>query len=250
MIFSSHDAPEMARHIASMPLQAFVAPYYVFEDAGAKLTLATPLGGEPPLGRNRRSPAAASQSVVRFMRDTAARALFADTIRLDQVYAGDFDGVFFAAGLEAWWDLAASEGAGALVSAFFAQDKPVAFVGGGQVALLNATDADGNAIVAGKAVTGLPDSEVQASGLAGAVPFSLEAELRARGGVYRRGPDGEGLVVRDGRLITGQNAASAAASAEALLVTPRRSPRPSPPSLRLRTEKSPFRGMPDQSAKA
>lgn len=49
------------------------------------------------------------------------------------------------------------------------------------------------------------------------LPFSLEVELQARGGIYCRRPDGERLVVRDGRLITGQNPASAAATAEALV---------------------------------
>ena len=156
---------------------------------------------------------------MRFKRDNIARALFADTIRLDQVYADDFDAAYFAGGLGAWWDLTTDTCAAALVSAFWVAQKPMAFVGGGQVALLHAVDSDGRPIIAGKAVTGMSDSEVQASGLAGAVPFSLEAELRARGGVYRRTLDGECLVISDGRLITGQNAASAAAAAEALLKT-------------------------------
>ena len=218
MIFSSHEWLGEPGRTSEAQLEGFTTAYYAFEDGGAGLTLASPRGGEPPLGRARRSAADSLAGVARFKNDPVARTLFADTIRLDQAYADDFDAAYFAGGLGAWWDLATDKSAAALVSAFWVAQKPMAFVGSGPVGLLHAVESDGRPIIAGLAVTGLSDSEVQASSLAGVVPFSLEAELRARGGVYRRGLDGECLVVSGGRLITGQNPASAAATAEALLM--------------------------------
>lgn len=219
MVFSSHKAPEMADRSADPQLEACVVAYYAFQDAGAELTLATPLGGEPPLGSTRRSASESVDSVLRFKADTAARALFADTLRLDQVYAEDFNAVFVAGGLGAWWDLATDARAGALISAFWAADKPIALLGTGSVALLSPTGPDRRPIVAGRTITGLTDAEVKASSLAVAPPFSLEAELRARGALYRCRPAGLSFVARDGIMITGQNPASAAAAAEALLAS-------------------------------
>jgi putative intracellular protease/amidase len=219
MIFSSHEALGGPGRTSEVQLEGFTTAYYAFEDGGAGLTLASPRGGEPPLGRARRSAADSLAGVARFKNDPVARTLFADTIRLDQVYADDFDAIYVAGGCGAWWDLAADDCAAALASAFWCAEKPMAFVGSGPVVLLQAMDSAARPIMAGKAVTGLSDAEVRASSLAGAPPFSLEAALRAGGGLYRRGPDGDPLVVQDGRLITGQNPASAAATAQALLAT-------------------------------
>jgi len=49
------------------------------------------------------------------------------------------------------------------------------------------------------------------------VPFLLEDELKKAGGHYTKGPDWGVHVQTDGLLITGQNPASSAAAAKALL---------------------------------
>ena len=52
----------------------------------------------------------------------------------------------------------------------------------------------------------------------GAVPFSLEDELKKRGADYSKAwMNSSKHVVEDGRLITGQNPASAAAVGEAVV---------------------------------
>ena len=47
----------------------------------------------------------------------------------------------------------------------------------------------GHPLVEGKNVTGLANSEEEAVGLTDVVPFLVEDELKALGGVYSRGPD-------------------------------------------------------------
>ena len=49
------------------------------------------------------------------------------------------------------------------------------------------------------------------------VPFLLEDELKAKGGIYQKNGDWHSLVLVDGLLITGQNPGSSAAVAQALL---------------------------------
>jgi putative intracellular protease/amidase len=77
--------------------------------------------------------------------------------------------------------------------------------------------ASGRPLVEGKRVTGFTNSEEAGVGLTDVVPFLVEDELKAKGGVYSQGEDWASYVVADGLLITGQNPASSAAAAELLL---------------------------------
>ena len=83
--------------------------------------------------------------------------------------------------------------------------------------LLNARAPGGEPLVRGKRVTGFSNSEEAAVGLTDVVPYLLEDQLVASGGLYQKGDDWNPLVVVDGLLITGQNPASSEAVAGALL---------------------------------
>ena len=83
--------------------------------------------------------------------------------------------------------------------------------------LRHAKGADGQQLVEGKQMTGFTNSEEAAVELTDIVPFLVEDELKARGGQYSHGPDWASYVVTDGLLITGQNPASSAEAAAALL---------------------------------
>ena len=49
MVLTSHDKLGSTGQNTGFWLEEFAAPYYVFKDAGAKITLASPLGGQPPI---------------------------------------------------------------------------------------------------------------------------------------------------------------------------------------------------------
>jgi putative intracellular protease/amidase len=71
----------------------------------------------------------------------------------------------------------------------------------------------------GKSVTGFSNSEEAAVELTAVVPYLLEDELVAMGGLYQKTEDWNSLAVVDGLVITGQNPGSSTAVAEALLET-------------------------------
>ena len=78
-------------------------------------------------------------------------------------------------------------------------------------------DADGNALVAGKKVTGFTNSEEAAVQLTDVVPFLVEDELIKKGGDYQKTDDWGVLALEDGLVITGQNPASSELAAKKLL---------------------------------
>ena len=217
MVLTSHDKLGDTGRKTGFWLEELVAPYYAFKDAGAEITLASPLGGQPPLDPASNTPDAQTETTRRFEADPAAKAQLASTLRLDSVAQGDFDTVFYPGGHGPLWDLAEDKMSIALIEAFLAADKPVALVCHAPGALRHVKTPDGKPLVKGRKVTGFTNTEEAGVGLTDIVPFLVEDELKSKGGVFSKGPDWEPYVVTDGLLITGQNPKSSEPTAKALI---------------------------------
>jgi putative intracellular protease/amidase len=189
-------------------LEEFAAPYYVFKDAGALITLASPKGGQPPLDPKSDLPENQTELTKRFRNDTAAQAELANTKKLGDVVADDFDAVFYPGGHGPMWDMPDNATSIALIEAFVKADKPVGAVCHAPVALVNVHGKDGDYWVKGKRITGFTNAEEEAVGLTAAVPFLLEDRLKERGGIYSSAVNWVPYVQVDGKLVTGQNPAS------------------------------------------
>ncbi|GGX83099.1 type 1 glutamine amidotransferase domain-containing protein [Massilia dura] len=198
-------------------LEELAAPYYTFKDAGVEVVLASPLGGQPPLDPKSNEPSFQTDLTRRFEQDPQATAQLAATLRLDTVDQAAFDTVFYPGGHGPLWDLAEDGNSIALIEAFIEAGKPVALVCHAPGVLRHVKAPDGRPLVEGKQVTGFTNTEEDGVGLTEIVPFLVEDELKAKGGVYSKGEDWASYVVEDGLLITGQNPASSAATAAALL---------------------------------
>jgi putative intracellular protease/amidase len=217
MVLTSHDTLGNTGRKTGFWLEELAAPYYAFRDAGAEVVLASPKGGQPPLDPKSNEPSFQTELTHRFEADAAAQAQLATTLRLADVTQAGFDTVFYPGGHGPLWDLAEDRHSIALIEAFIAAGKPVALVCHAPGVLRHVQDADGTPLVAGRNVTGFTNTEEEAVGLTDVVPFLVEDELKARGGVYSKGDDWAAYVVSDGLLITGQNPGSSAAAAHVLL---------------------------------
>lgn len=217
MVLTSHDQLGNTGRKTGFWLEELAAPYYAFKDAGAEIVLASPKGGQPPLDPKSNEPDFQTELTHRFEADAAAKAQLAATVRLDSVSQADFDTVFYPGGHGPMWDLAEDKHSIALIESFIVAGKPVALVCHAPGVLRHVVTPDGKPLVQGKKVTGFTNTEEAAVGLTQVVPFLVEDELKAKGGLYSRGDDWAPYVVEDGLLITGQNPASSAAGAAALL---------------------------------
>ena len=217
MILTSHDELGDTGKKTGFWLEEFAAPYYVFRDAGAEITLASPKGGQPPLDPKSDAPDAQTAATDRFKNDVDAQAELASTHTLSDIDVTSYDAVFYPGGHGPLWDLAEDNHSIAIIEAAIAAGKPVAAVCHAPGVLKNVKAADGSPLVKGKKVAGFTNSEEEAVGLTEIVPFLVEDMLKANGGVYSKGDDWSVHVVEDGLLITGQNPASSEKAAKMLL---------------------------------
>lgn len=217
MVLTSHDRLGDTGEKTGFWLEEFATPYYVFKDAGAEVTLASPKGGQPPLDPKSDDPDAQTEATRRFHGDAEAKAALASTRALSDIRPEDFDAVFYPGGHGPLWDLAENRDSIALIGSFQAANKPIAAVCHAPAVFQRARGRDGRPLVEGKRVTGFSNSEEAAVGLADTVPFLVEDMLKSNGGDYSRAADWESHVVADGLLITGQNPASSGDCARALL---------------------------------
>lgn len=217
MVLTSHDQLGDTGLKTGFWLEEFASPYYVFRDAGADITLASPKGGQPPIDPTSAAPDAQTAATERFSQDAAARQALANSRVLGQLDARDFDALFYPGGHGPLWDLAEDPASIALIEGFLAAGKPVAAVCHAPAVLRHVKRRDGTPLISGKQVTGFSNSEEAAVQLTDIVPFRVEDMLKANGGHYACATDWQSHVVVDGLLITGQNPASSAATAEALL---------------------------------
>ncbi len=216
IVLTSHDALGATGGKTGFWLEEFAAPYYVFLDAGATLTVASPKGGQPPLDPKSDTPEGQTGATRRFKADAAAQTVLAHTMRLAEVHASDYDAVFYPGGHGPLWDLAEDPVSIALITAFAKAAKPVAAVCHAP-GVLRHVRVDGAPLVQGRRVTGFSNAEEEAVGLIKVVPFLVEDELRRLGGHYEKTADWQSFAIADGLLITGQNPASSAAVAHELL---------------------------------
>ena len=217
MVLTSHDQLGDTGKKTGFWLEEFAAPYYAFKDAGADVTLVSPKGGQPPLDPKSDEPDSQTDATRRFKSDAAAQAALASTGKLSGVAGDGFDAVFYPGGHGPLWDLAEDADSIKLIESMAAAGKIVSAVCHAPGVLRHAKSAHGAPLVQGKKVTGFTNTEEEAVQLTKIVPFLVEDELVAKGGQYSKGADWEPHVVVDGKLITGQNPASSAPAALAVL---------------------------------
>jgi putative intracellular protease/amidase/predicted enzyme related to lactoylglutathione lyase len=216
MVLTSHNQLGNTGRPTGFWLEEFAAPYFVFRDAGIELTLASPKGGQPPLDPKSDLPENQTPAMARFKKDAAAQKALANTVKLADVKAEDFDTVFYPGGHGPMWDLAESPTSIALLEAFYNSGKPIALVCHSPGVLRHVT-YQGAPLVKGKHVAGFTNGEEEEMQLTKVVPFLVEDELLRLGAVYEKMANWQPFSVTDGRLITGQNPASSTSAAQALL---------------------------------
>jgi putative intracellular protease/amidase len=216
MVLTSHEQLGDTGRPTGFWLEEFAAPYFVFRDANVNVTLASPKGGQPPIDPKSDQPENQTPAIARFKEDAAAQKALANTVKLADVRAEDYDTVFYSGGHGPMWDLAEDPLSIALLESFFDSGKFIALVCHSP-GVLRHVRYKGEPLVKGKHVTGFTNGEEEEVKLTHVVPFLVEDELLRLGAIFEKVANWQPFSITDGRLVTGQNPASSAPTAEALL---------------------------------
>lgn len=217
MILTSHSELVNTDSKTGVWLGEFTDPYFEFIDKGYTVTLASPKGGKPPIDPRSELTENITSSNRRFKKDEKAQKDFEFTLKLSDIKADDFDAVFFPGGHGPMGDLAKDEDTARLVVEFYNQDKPIAAICHGPAALLTAA-IEIPELLQGKEVTAFSNTEEKMVGLRDNIPFSLEDRLKTLGAKYTSATlPFTSKVKVSGKLITGQNPASAEKAAKELI---------------------------------
>ena len=218
MVLTSHEDMGVSGKKTGNWFDEVATPYYRFKEAGFDLTMASPKGGLAPIDPFSYDDRFMTENTHRFLEDPAAQRALANTIRFKDIDVNDYDGVFFPGGYGQLWDLASDSQVIRSIENWIQANTPVAMVCHAPAILRNAKKPDGEPLVKGMDVTGFTDAEDEELDLARHLLFSLEQALIQNGANFKRSNQNwSPNVVEDGALITGQNPASAAPIADALV---------------------------------
>lgn len=217
MIVTSNDELVNTDSKTGLWLGEFTDPYYEFLDEGFEITIASPKGGKPPIDPRSKLTENISPSNRRFDDDEKAKMNLDFTKKLSEINAEDFDAVFFPGGHGPMIDLAEDETTANLVVDFHKQQKPIAAICHGPAALLKAALKEPS-LLKDREVTAFTNAEEKLVGLRENIPFSLEDRLKDLGGKFNSSTVPFTSKVKvSGKLVTGQNPASAEKAAKELI---------------------------------
>lgn len=188
-------------------------PLAVFEAAGIPVEFASVQGGEPPVDGLDLDDA----TNARYWNDPAFRAAIRATPKVADIDPSRYGAVLYAGGHGTVWDFPEHPDVQRIGRAIWQAGGVVGAVCHGPTALVNLTLDDGTHLVAGKRVAAFTDEEERAVGLEHVVPFLLASTLQQRGAIHVPAANWQAQVVTDGRLVTGQNPASAHGVGEAMV---------------------------------
>lgn len=218
MVLTSHDMMGVSGKRTGNWFEEVATPYYAFKGAGFDVTMASPKGGAAPIDPLSFDEAFMTENTRKFVADEAAQRVLANTVKFNEIDVDQFAGVFFPGGYGQLWDLASDSRVVRSVENWIESEIPVAMICHAPGILRDARKRNGEPLVKGRDVTGFTDAEDDELKLSQHLLFSLERALLSNGANFKRSnKNWSANIVQDGALLTGQNPASAAPLADALV---------------------------------
>ncbi|MGC5343989.1 type 1 glutamine amidotransferase domain-containing protein [Streptomyces sp. DT24] len=211
-VLTGHGSMGPAGRPTGFHLGETIEPWEILRRAGHRVEFVSVGGGRPPMiGHD-----STNEAHTAFLSHPEGGALIDAAPRPEEVDPGDYDAVYFVGGHGTMWDFRGHPALEKIGRTVYESGGVVAAICHGPAALVDLRLSTGRHLVDGHRLTAFSDEGEAARGLDTVVPFSLQRALEERGAAYSCAPDREPHVVVSGRLVTGQNPASAAGMARAV----------------------------------
>lgn len=199
---------------ASISFGEVVSAWDVFHGAGYAVDFVSPDGGAVPIlddyiGEGM-APRLKDERIMAGLRNTATPA---------RIEASRYQAVYYVGGSNAMYGVAENRGLQQIaMQVYQLNNGVVSAVCHGTAGMVNLTLADGRSLMAGKRITGFPERhEDQQAPYFRQFPFLLGQTVTDRGGSFSAMDSEAPYIQLDGRVVTGQNYASAAPVAQAVV---------------------------------
>jgi putative intracellular protease/amidase len=215
MVLTSHSELGDTGKKTGFWLPELTHPYYEFKKAGYLIDVASIQGGIAPVDpKSFEEPDHANQ---RFLQDAELMAKVFRTLPLSKIDPTAYQAVVFAGGSGPMWDFPNNEHVNRVAATIYESNGVLSAICHGPAALVDIKLSNGNYLVSGKKVAAFTNEEEEDLKLTHVIPFLLQDKLIERGAKHIYGKPWKENVVVDGRLITGQNPASATKVAKKII---------------------------------
>ena len=204
-VLTSHDRKGNTGQSTGFYLPEAAHPWHILYSAGFEIDFTSPQGGKPPMDGTDNVDAISQK----FLDHPGVTSKIGNTPKPEHINAADYAAILFVGGHGAMWDFADNSSLAHIASSIYETGGVVAALCHGPAALINLKLSNGEYLVKGKQVAAFTDEEERAVQLEKVVPFMLESALRQRGAHHKPAPNWQANIIVDGRLVTGQNPASA-----------------------------------------
>lgn len=193
-------------------LPEVLEPYQLLQQAGYRMDIASPKGDKgKPSGSFR-----LSNKQKRWFAHSKLKHQLQQPLALEAINTAQYQAVYFAGGAGPMFDLVDNEHVQKVTRDIYENGGIVSADCHGPAALINVFLSNGERLITGKKITAKANIE-EGRWARNNYPFLLEDKINELGGIYSAANKSEEHVVVDGRLITGQNPASAAPMAVRLV---------------------------------
>ncbi len=219
LVLTNHSELGNTGKLTGFFLSEAAHPYEVFTKSDHPVTLASPKGGFAPLDPKslELDDKANATFWKKFGNADKDKPGIEKTVAISEINPGDYAAIFFAGGHGSVWDFPNSETLQKVTAKIYESGGAVGAVCHGPAALVHVKLSDSSHLIAGKKTAVFTNSEEEAVNLTKTVPFLLQTAFEKAGAKVITAKDFTVNAIRDGRLVTGQNPASAKKAAELLL---------------------------------
>lgn len=216
-IVTSHAMLGTTGEATGLWLEELSTPYYMFQEQGYEIEIASIKGGEGPIDPRSASEEGMPESVKRFYADEAAMNALKNTVSINEIEPEKYDAIFLPGGHGTMFDFPNNERLAEIIAGAYEGDRVVAAVCHGPAALVGVMKSDGTPLVQGKTLAAFTNAEEDAVELTDAMPFLLQTSLEEAGASHVAAENFQPKAVADGNLITGQNPASSEEAARLVI---------------------------------
>lgn len=211
-VLTNHEQLGDSNEKTGFYLSELTYPWDVLSSAGYEIDFVSPNGGKAPIDGY-----TLEDEINKKFVESNDFSKIENTKSPKEVNSNDYIAIHFVGGHGTMWDFPDNALLQKITSEIYENGGVVSAICHGPSGLINVKNKNGDYLISGKKINSFTNEEEKERKLDKVVPFLLESKIIERGGLFEKSGLWQEHVCVDGRLVTGQNPASAKKLGEEVL---------------------------------